>query len=40
MAPSTFKEIVGEHNTVTHLIEQESEELPDPSIFQVKNIVS
>lgn len=40
LTPAAFKDIVGQHNTVTHLVEQTSEELPDPSIFQVKNLVA
>lgn len=40
LSPATFNEIIGEHNTVTHLVEKNSEELPDPSIFQVKNMVA
>ena len=32
--------MLGEHNTVTHIVEKTSEQLPDPSIEQVRNIIS
>lgn len=40
LAPAKLSDFVGEHNTVTHLIEKTSEYLPDPSISQVKNLIA
>lgn len=40
LTPAKLKDFIGEHNTVTHLIEKTSEYLPDPSICQVRNIVA
>ena len=35
-----MKDIVGEHNPLTHIVEKTATSLPDPSIYQIKNMVS
>ena len=40
LAKASMNEFIGEHNSLTHLVEKSAESLPDPSLSQVKNIVS
>ena len=33
-------DFLGEHNTITYMIEKNSEQLPDPALSQVRNLVA
>lgn len=40
LTPAKMDDFMGEHNPITYLIEKNSEQLPDPALSQVRNLVA
>lgn len=40
LAPAKFDDFIGDHNTITYLVEKNAELLPDPSLCQIRNLVA
>lgn len=40
LSSAQLDEYIGGHNPMTHIVEKSSDEMPDPSMAQVRNIVS
>lgn len=40
LSNAKMDDFLGDHNTITYMIEKNSEQLPDPALSQVRNLVA
>ncbi len=40
MSKAQMDDFIGEHNPITYMVEKNSEQMPDPALSQVRNLVA